>query len=100
MIVCFVDIGGIVDHHCLIFLSIKEKEKDLPNQSTLILYTKSYARRLIQEKIKSHITPWKKSKGTSENIRSHATPWTQSIERWPGGNMCIWHIGNKIIEIW
>jgi hypothetical protein len=50
MSVCFVDIGGIVDHHCLIFLSIKEKEKDLPNQSTLILYTKSYARRLKQEK--------------------------------------------------
>jgi hypothetical protein len=29
MIVCFVDVDGIVDHHCLISLSIKEKEKDL-----------------------------------------------------------------------
>ena len=56
----------------------KRERKRSSSQSTLILCTKSYARKLAQEKIKSHITPWKKSKGTSEKIRSHATPWMKS----------------------
>ena len=44
----------------------KRERKRSSSQSTLILYTKSYARRLTQEKIKSHITPWKK-----RNIRKY-----------------------------